>query len=191
LELKDISQVGKRPTKFVLVKGVGSGATELNAFDRALQQARVGNYNLIRLSSILPPHVKQTDEEITLPHGDFIPIAYGTISIRTPPPNNQVFISAGIAVGVPIDTTKAGLIMEYTRVSELYGVNEGIVKSAEQQFKDVHQFNTKAEVERMVARGMKDRGISDYTVVSDVVMLSVSKNLKGHFGSAFAGVVLL
>jgi arginine decarboxylase len=191
LELKDLSQVGKKPTRFVLVSGTGAAVTELNAFDRALQQAGVGNYNLIRLSSILPPHVKQTDKKITLPHGDFVPIAYGTVAIRIPPTNNQVFISAAIAVGVPADATKAGLIMEHTRVSELYGVNEGIMKSAEQKFRDVHQFNTKAEVERMVERGMKDRGISDYTIVSDVVILSVSENLREQFGSAFAGVVLL
>ncbi len=39
-----------------LVKGIGHGATKLSAFDAALQDAGVSNYNLIVLSSVIPPH---------------------------------------------------------------------------------------------------------------------------------------
>ena len=35
--------------------GIGEGATELDAFDAALCDAGVGNYNLVCVSSILPP----------------------------------------------------------------------------------------------------------------------------------------
>ena len=35
--------------------GVGSGPTELSAFDAALNHAGIANYNLIRLSSVIPP----------------------------------------------------------------------------------------------------------------------------------------
>jgi arginine decarboxylase len=41
-----------------VVKAVGEGSTLLSAFDNALQNAGVSNYNLIRLSSIIPPHSK-------------------------------------------------------------------------------------------------------------------------------------
>ena len=34
---------------------VGSGATELAAFDSALREVGAGNYNLVRLSSVIPP----------------------------------------------------------------------------------------------------------------------------------------
>lgn len=36
-------------------EGVGNGPTELAAFDQALVNAGVANYNLIYLSSVLPP----------------------------------------------------------------------------------------------------------------------------------------
>lgn len=35
--------------------GVGAGPTKLSAFDAALNHAGVANYNLIRLSSVIPP----------------------------------------------------------------------------------------------------------------------------------------
>jgi arginine decarboxylase len=39
-----------------LTSGIGSGPTELSAFDSALNHAGVANYNLIRLSSVIPPN---------------------------------------------------------------------------------------------------------------------------------------
>jgi arginine decarboxylase len=38
-----------------VAKGTGTGDTKMAAFDAALQDAGVANYNLIRLSSIIPP----------------------------------------------------------------------------------------------------------------------------------------
>jgi arginine decarboxylase len=38
--------------------GSGSGMTSLSAFDRALFEAGVANYNLIKLSSVIPPNTK-------------------------------------------------------------------------------------------------------------------------------------
>ena len=38
-----------------LASGVGSGPTELAAFDAALAAAGVANYNLLYLSSVIPP----------------------------------------------------------------------------------------------------------------------------------------
>jgi arginine decarboxylase len=38
-----------------VTEGVGTGPTELSAFDQALVKAGVANYNLIYLSSVLPP----------------------------------------------------------------------------------------------------------------------------------------
>ncbi|NMB16013.1 MAG: pyruvoyl-dependent arginine decarboxylase, partial [Firmicutes bacterium] len=43
------------PEKFTLVAGGSEGPTGLNAFDNALLAAGLGNLNLVRVSSILPP----------------------------------------------------------------------------------------------------------------------------------------
>lgn len=41
-----------------IIKGIGGGKTMLSAFDSALKDAGVYNYNLITLSSIIPPGSK-------------------------------------------------------------------------------------------------------------------------------------
>lgn len=43
------------PRTITLTKGTGSGDTKMAAFDAALFDAGIANYNLIRLSSIIPP----------------------------------------------------------------------------------------------------------------------------------------
>ena len=46
-----------------VASGIGSGPTKLAAFDAALNHAGVANYNLIRLSSIVPPNATVTSHE--------------------------------------------------------------------------------------------------------------------------------
>ncbi len=41
-----------------VAKGVGTGSTKLSAFDAALNHAGVANFNLIKLSSVIPPKSK-------------------------------------------------------------------------------------------------------------------------------------
>ena len=42
--------------KICLTVGRGDGPTPLAAFDNAMYDAKVGNYNLIHLSSVIPPY---------------------------------------------------------------------------------------------------------------------------------------
>ena len=48
-----------------VTKGTGEGPTELAAFDKALQDAGIANYNLIYLSSIIPPDYEPKREKPT------------------------------------------------------------------------------------------------------------------------------
>ena len=47
------------PTKYFMAHGCAEGMSELNAFDAALMNAGVGNTNLVRMSSILPPRCEE------------------------------------------------------------------------------------------------------------------------------------
>ncbi len=46
-----------------LTKGAGEGRTELSAFDKALLEAGIANYNLIPLSSIIPDKTQMLEEK--------------------------------------------------------------------------------------------------------------------------------
>ncbi|SDP22032.1 arginine decarboxylase [Klenkia soli] len=53
-----------------VVTGTGTGSTELSAFDAALRDAGVANFNLVRLSSVVPPHtVVDTTGATPIPDG--------------------------------------------------------------------------------------------------------------------------
>lgn len=129
--MKDSPKTGIRermmvntPNVFALVKGAAEGRTRLNAFDNSLLNAGVGDTNLMRMSSILPPGAAQRNlDEIDLPKGGLIPLAYATIDSTTP----GRYISSAIAVGIPEDDAQPGVIMEFEDHSKLENV-EAIVR---------------------------------------------------------------
>ncbi|BAS28977.1 pyruvoyl-dependent arginine decarboxylase [Limnochorda pilosa] len=94
------------PKRFTLVAAGAEGPTSLNAFDHALLAAGVGNLNLIRVSSILPPGAEEV-ERLEVPPGSLLPIAYG--SFTSEEPGTQV--AAAVAVGLSRDSF--GVIMEF------------------------------------------------------------------------------
>ena len=94
------------PKKYFLTAGSAEGETELTAFDGALLNARVGNTNLLRVSSILPPGCKH-EPDLIVPPGSLLPIAFGTITSTVP----GEIISAAVAVG--IKENSFGVIMEF------------------------------------------------------------------------------
>lgn len=94
------------PGKFTLVAGHGEGDTLLNAFDAALLDAGVGNLNLLRVSSILPPGAVY-HAQLVIPPGALVPAAYGYLTSGEP---GRV-IAAAIGVGFSPDTY--GVIMEF------------------------------------------------------------------------------
>lgn len=94
------------PKKFTLVAGAAEGPTSLNAFDNALLVAGIGNLNLMRVSSILPPGA-QLVEQLDIAPGSLTPTAYGSSSSEEP--GEQ--IAAAVGIGFSEDTF--GVIMEW------------------------------------------------------------------------------
>jgi arginine decarboxylase len=76
--------------------GAAEGDTELNAFDNALLAARIGNLNLIRVSSVLPQGAALLDEPMAITPGSLVPTVYSShVSSR---PGDT--IAAAVAIGV-------------------------------------------------------------------------------------------
>lgn len=96
-----------KPEKFFMAAGAAEGPTELNAFDNALLKAGIGNYNLLKVSSIIPPDSRKVDS-VDLPAGSLLPIAYGSVCSSEP----GRLISAAVAVGLPNDRGCVGIIAE-------------------------------------------------------------------------------
>ena len=73
----------KQVTKASVTAGTAEGGTPLNAFDNALLAAGIGNVNLIKVSSIVPPDVDIVDLPKIKP-GALVPTAYAAMTSTTP-----------------------------------------------------------------------------------------------------------
>ena len=152
----------KTPSKYFLVSGASDGYSLLNAFDAALLASGVGDTNLVRMSSILPPGCVELDPKpLPLPQGALVPVAYATISSDVP----GTIISSAVAVGIPEDPALAGLIMEFSAKRE----------------KEYVEY----QVKRMVVEGMKLRN----RAIKEIKSISATFEVK-TIGATFAAVVL-
>lgn len=117
------------PAQYFLVAGYAEGVTPLNAFDNALMRAGIGNVNLIRISSILPPSARWISPP-RLPYGALVPTAYAeeTSTIR------GTLVSAAVACGVPEDPSLPGVIMEHHQVGEERQCREDVIRKVEEAF---------------------------------------------------------
>jgi arginine decarboxylase len=95
------------PRKVKLAVGAAEGGSRLTAFDKALLAAGIGNLNLVRVSSILPPGCVPEDD-FSVPPGSLTPTAYGSLTCDEP--GRQ--IAAAIALGWGGDDF--GVIMEFS-----------------------------------------------------------------------------
>lgn len=138
------------PKYYFITAGKGRGGSELTAFDNALKEAGISDYNLVKVSSIIPP-LAQMRTEVDLPPGSILPIAYGAISSS----NDGEIISAAIAVGLP-ESESVGVIMEYA----------GKVSEEE----------ARAIVQRMAEEALKSRGLR----ISTIEIRSISTVVEGY-----------
>ncbi len=151
----------KIPEFYYIVSGSGVANHCLAAFDAALLNAGIGDFNLLRVSSIVPPFCKfrsaAPSEEI--PPGALLPIAYGSISSAQPG-----VISAAIAIG-HCKNSLPGLIMEFSGMCA--------VEEAEHR------------VQEMVREGFRNRKLE----LNDLHVESVQYNVQaGESGAVIAAV---
>ena len=150
-------------SKFFLAAGTGNGNTSLTSFDAALIQAGIGDYNLVKVSSILPRNAVSM-ETIEIDKGQLLHVAYASITSK----EEDAIISAAVAIGIPKDRSHTGVIMEYSgRCSR---------KEAE------------VTVVSMVDEAMDLR----HEVIGSIKVISSScKTVSDKFSTAIAAVALL
>jgi len=164
---------------FFLCAGAAEGISRLSAFDEALRVAGIGDLNLVRMSSVLPPGVTLSDSPEFRP-GDLIPVAYGNASS---PSDWSDLISAAVAVAIPENPTKPGIIMESSHRKTLMG-NE----SAEEKEAYVRNLkeDTIKEAERMARDALERRG----TAIKEVLSTGTAFLTDGKPAAVFAGLVI-
>ncbi len=115
------------PAKYFVTAAAAEGSSRLNAFDHALLEARIGDANLVRISSILPAGAVY-DPQLELPPGALVPTAYGIIISDTP--GQQI----AAAVGVIVSENSIGVIMEYAGKCSQQEAHDMVYKMLEEAF---------------------------------------------------------
>ncbi|MBD3166780.1 arginine decarboxylase, pyruvoyl-dependent [bacterium] len=142
-----------RPTTYFLTAGSAEGYSSLNAFDAALLNSGVGDCNLVKLSSILPPGCELVDP-FAPAYGSLTPVAYA--SMHSFLPGEQ--IAAAVACAVPKDPTLPGVIMEYSARGTAENTEEIVREMARQAFLvrkrellEIHSISVEHRVEQIGA----------------------------------------
>ena len=107
------------PTKAFLTKGVGRHKEKLTSFEMALRDAHLAAFNLVRVSSIFPPHCEMVDREEGLSNMKPGQVVFAVVAeSATNEPSRLVAASIGLAL--PADPSHHGYISEH----HSYGQNE-------------------------------------------------------------------
>jgi arginine decarboxylase len=109
------------PVEIILTQGQGSGRTPASAFDAAMLDAGIGNYNLVRVGSAVPPGSAVTAAKYEPPSGQwgnrlYVVLASGVALIT------QTEMWAGIGWVQAKDGR--GLLVRHTDPSQENVVNE-------------------------------------------------------------------
>ncbi len=109
------------PKKAFFTRGLGRHPEKLTSFEMALRSAGIAHLNLVRVSSIFPPHcelVSRTEGIQELNPGQIVPVVMSTLESNEP--NRLVAASVGIAI--PRDRSRYGYLSEH----HAFGQNETI-----------------------------------------------------------------
>lgn len=149
-------------SNFTFVKGIGKDyQNKLLSFDIALCSAGIGNYNIVRVSSILPPKVVKK-KSIEVLEGSVLYVAYATSTIY-----GVGRIASAISVGIPKTPSEIGVIMEYSAFND----KKTVIECSRE----------------MVKKSMEYRGI----VLKDILSVGIEEvQEEQQYLTTFAGIVL-
>ncbi len=107
------------PTKLFLTKGSGQHKEKLASFEQALRSAGIAPFNLVKTSSIIPPHCKLISKEEGLKLLSPGQIVFLVISECSTDEAHRL-ISASVGLAIPNDRSHHGYLSEHHG----YGQNE-------------------------------------------------------------------
>lgn len=105
------------PKRIFLTKGVGKHKEKLASFEAALRDAGIAAYNIVRVSSILPPGAKLLSRAKGVQYLSPGEILY-TVLAESSTNEPHRLICASIGVAVPADRNQYGYLSEYHSYGE-------------------------------------------------------------------------
>ena len=100
------------PKKIFLTKGVGKHREKLSSFEMALRSAGIAQYNLVRVSSIFPPHCKLISPQ---EGGKLMKAGQVLYVVMSENATNEAhrLLAASVGVAIPKDRNQYGYLSEH------------------------------------------------------------------------------
>ena len=105
------------PKKVFFTKGVGTHKDKLTSFELALRDAGIAKFNLVTVSSILPPFCEIIGKSQGLPMLNDGEVVFVVLSRNESNEHNRL-ISASVGAAVPADRAQYGYLSEYHSFGE-------------------------------------------------------------------------
>ena len=105
------------PSKFFLTKGVGITKEQLSSYELALRDAGIAQFNLVSVSSILPPGCKKIPREkgiALLKPGEIV----FSVMVRNSTNEPNRLISASVGCAIPAGNRRYGYLSEHHSFGE-------------------------------------------------------------------------
>lgn len=177
------------PSKLFLTKGIGRHTEKLTSFEMALRDAKIAEYNLVKVSSIIPPRCKI----ITLEQGyQYLQQGQIVFCVLSENASNEPhrLIASSIGLANPKDETIHGYLSEH----HSYGQNE---KIAGDYAEDLAAFMlaTTLGVEFDPTKSWDDQKeiwtIKGHVVTTRNITQSATVDKDGYWTTVLAAAVLL
>lgn len=107
------------PRKFFLTRGVGYHKEKLASFELALRDAKIGIFNLVNVSSIIPPHCELVSVEEGLRELKAGEIVFCVLSQNSANEKGRI-VAASVGLALPEDRSLHGYLSEF----HAYGLTE-------------------------------------------------------------------
>jgi len=105
------------PKRIFLTKGVGKHKERLSSFELALRDAGIASQNLVRVSSIFPPHCKLIPRATGLKHLDPGEVVFAVVAENSTREPHRL-LAASIGVAIPADRNTYGYLSEHHSFGE-------------------------------------------------------------------------
>jgi arginine decarboxylase len=177
------------PAKIFLTKGMGQHKEKLASLEQALRAARIAPYNLVKISSIFPPHCKLISRDEGIKQLTPGQILYLVMSENSTDEAHRL-VSASIGLAIPNDSRRYGYLSEHHG----FGQNE---KEAGQYAEDLAAYMLATTIE-----GDYDAGeiwdeaksvykISDKIIVRTRNITQTARGKKGMWTTVVAAAICL
>jgi len=177
------------PRRMFLTKGKGQHKEKLASFEDALRTAGIAPFNLVKTSSIIPPHCRLISKEVGLKLLKPGQIVFLVMSECATDEAHRL-ISASVGLAIPNDPNRYGYLSEHHG----YGQNE---KEAGQYAEDLAAYmlattlGEEFDVRQIWNEEKNIYKISDKIIVRTRNITQTAKGKKGLWTTAIAAAIFI